>query len=477
MYALRALLFPAIILALALAGINAAAQTDVAPELRDRPPVAAPTSKINVGAIPVVLSESQEADNFAAGLMRGLMVGTRVKGIALIAVKEDHVIVQRVAGTITPDRRIPLGSLSQVFDAVGAVQQIERGRLMSDADIAMALGESGSRGVTLSQVLAFQAGDPSVVRQVLEKASGQSIDDYAAKEILQPLGMRASRMQNGEVETTLADMSHLAIALVHDGAFENGRILQQASIEQMEQLRFVPNSALPATAYGFTEMRRGGWRGLQHDGIASGFDSRLVVVPEAKTAYFIIVEGNAGPEFWRALDNGWFDQLFPPRNSQAQAPSGAVPPPGPAEANHVAGLYQPVRDVAGSVAPLKRGGVLRVRALSEGTLVLTGDEDATLAPKPGGYWESADRNIAAVQRDGNLVLSTGAYAPLAVYKRAEFYALLALLAAFATGGLIWREARSKSVQLFLSDPVLGAASVSIGLVLVSLFVWLLSPAV
>jgi hypothetical protein len=331
--------------------------------------------------------------------------------------------------------------------------------------------------MTLAQVLAFQAGDPSLVRQALEKASGGSADDYIAKQIFQPLGMRASRMQNGETETTLADMSHLATALVHDGAFENGQILQQASVARMEESRYAPHPVLPGAAFGFTEMLRNGWRGLQHDGIARGFESRLVVVPETKTAYFIIVEGKAGAEFWRALDNGFFDKLFPPRNSPAQAASGAAPPPEPAEANHVAGFYQPLRDVAGSVAPLKLGGVLRVRALSEGSLALTGDEDATLAPKPGGYWESGDRSIVAVARDGQLMLSTGSYAPLALYKRPEFYALLGLLAAFATGGLIWREGRNKSVVPYLSDPVLGAATISIGFVLLSIFVWLFSPVV
>jgi CubicO group peptidase (beta-lactamase class C family) len=476
-YAFRAFLFPAMILGLALAGIEAAAQTDIAPELRDRPPVAAPTSKIEVGAISVVLSGSQEADNFASGVMSGLMVGTRVKGIALVAVQEDHVIVQRAVGTLTPNTQIPIGSLSRVFAAIGAVQQIERGRLMPDSDIAMALGESGTRGMTLSQVLSFQAGDPSLVRQLVEKASGMSMDEYTAKEILQPLGMRVSRMQNGEVETTLVDMSHLAIALVHDGAFETGRILQQPSVERMQEIRYAPHPALPGVAYGFTEMRRNGWSGLQHDGTGPRFESRLVVVPEAKIAYFIAVEGQAGAEFWRTLDNGFFDKLFPPRNSPAQAPPGAAPPPGPAEASRVAGLYEPVRDVLGSIAPLKRGAVLRVRALSEGSLALTGDEKATLAPRPGGYWESGDRNVAAMARDGKLILSGGAYGPLAFYKRPEFYALLALLAAFAAGGLIWRQRRSKSVPPYFSDPVLGAAGISAAFVLLSIFVWLFSPAV
>jgi hypothetical protein len=271
------------------------------------------------------------------------------------------------------------------------------------------------------------------------------------------------------------DMSHLAIALVHDGAFENGRILEAASVEAMEANHYAPHPAVGGAAFGFTEMRRSGWRALQHDGVAPNFESRLVVVPEAKSAYFIVVEGKAEPEFWQTLDNGFFDQLFPPR-MPAQAASTA-PAPSPADANRVAGLYEPVRDVMGSVAPLKHAGALRVKTLSEGTLVLTGDEQATLAPKPGGYWESADGALAAVASDGKLLLSSGAYGFRPVYKRPELYSVLALLAALTTGGLIWWQWRSKIVWPLPKNPVLGAAATSVVLILVSIFVWLFSPAV
>jgi hypothetical protein len=118
-----------------------------------------------------------------------------------------------------------------------------------------------------------------------------------------------------------------------------------------------------------------------------------------------------------------------------------------------------------------------VRALPEGTLALTGDVDAALAPKPGAYWANDDGNIVAVARDGKLILSTGAYGPLAIYNRPELYAWLALLAALATGGLIWHQRRRQSIGAFLSDPVLGAASASIAFILLSIFVWLFSPAV
>jgi hypothetical protein len=73
---------------------------------------------------------------------------------------------------------------------------------------------------------------------------------------------------------------------------------------------------LPGAAYGFTELRRNGWRGLQHDGAERDFETRLVLVPEAKSAYFIVVEGKPGAEFWHSLDEGFFDRLFPPRNAR-----------------------------------------------------------------------------------------------------------------------------------------------------------------
>jgi len=243
----------------------------------------------------------------------------------------------------------------------------------------------------------------------------------------------------------------------------------------MEANHYAPHPAVGGAAYGFTEMRRSGWRALQHDGVASNFESRLVIVPETKSAYFIVVDGKAGPAFWQALDNGFFDKLFPPRMPAQDA--STAPAPGPADANRVAGLYEPVRDVMGSVAPLKHAGALRVKALSEGTLVLTGDEQATLAPKPGGYWESADGGVAAVASDGKLLLSSGAYGFRPIYKRPELYGVLALLAALTTAGLIWWQRRSKIVWPPLKNPVLGAAGASAVLILVSVIVWLFSPAV
>jgi hypothetical protein len=121
------------------------------------------------------------------------------------------------------------------------------------------------------------------------------------------------------------------------------------------------------------------------------------------------------------------------------------------------------------------GRRLYVRAGPGAALILTGAQNATLAAKPGGYWTSADGNLIAVAVNGELMLSSGTYSPLALYKRPESYAGLALLVAFAAAGFAGYERRRRPGTRFPSDPVLGLAGASVLFVLVSAFVWLLSP--
>jgi hypothetical protein len=170
-----------------------------------------------------------------------------------------------------------------------------------------------------------------------------------------------------------------------------------------------------------------------------------------------------------------FDELFPPRKPAQTA--GAQPPPGPRQAGLLAGIYEPVRDARTQPTALKLGRRLFVRATTDGSLVVSGAENDTLHPKPDGYWDNGNGNLRAIPRGGEIVLSTGVYAPLASYKRTEFYALLALLAALATAGYLVYEKRKSPKGPFPSDIVLAAASVCVLFLLVSGLVWLFSPAV
>jgi hypothetical protein len=389
--------------------------------------------------------------------------------------QEDHVMVQRSLGAAGPDTRFAADGLSELFDAIAAMQSIERGKLMINADIGTILGEATPRAISVQQILTHEAGDSVLLEQGIEKISGMKIDEYIAKEIAGPLGMKATARRDGRLETTITDLSHLIVALANGGAFENGRILQPESVAAMQNTHAAVHPALPGWAYGFAELRRNGWRGLQLDGRAGEFSWRLVVVPEAKLGYVLIARGRTDAPFWRALDDGLFDKALPPRAAADAAPS-TIPIPDSAVANAVAGDYEPAQGEAFSLAVLKRGDRLSVRASNDGTLILSGAENAALTPRPGGYWGTADGNLNAVSVDGRLLLSTGAYRPLALYKRAQVYAWLALLAAFGAPASFYYERRRHLVRVFPSDAVLAAASISVVLLFLSVFVWLFAPA-
>jgi hypothetical protein len=113
----------------ALGGEAGYAQGDIAPEFLNRPPRASPTSRIDVGAIPIVLSGSQEAEHFASGLLQGLMVGNGLRGIGLIVVTNERIMVQLGFGTMTPDTRFPTGAMSGLDAEQAETSLNEMGRL------------------------------------------------------------------------------------------------------------------------------------------------------------------------------------------------------------------------------------------------------------------------------------------------------------------------------------------------------------
>jgi hypothetical protein len=280
--------------------------------------------------------------------------------------------------------------------------------------------------------------------------------------------------------TTAADMGHLLIALAHGGGYENTRILMPETLAAMERTQSAPPPALQGVTMGFAEFRRKGWRVLVRDGKSEtpAVQSHLVWVPDAKLAYFVVVRDGARSAFWRALDGALFDKLF--------AAGGALPPPlaalpGPAPtaaaAEEVTGLYEMRRDARWALAPLTIGsGRLRVRARANGALLLSGAENGVLMPHAGGYWQADGDGPAAAFRDGRLFLSTGDYRSLPLWKRPIPYDAAAILLVLAGAGTAFFARRRKTAKPFPGDLVLAFSGAAVLFILVSLLVWLLSPA-
>ena len=442
---------------------TAFAQTDVSPDLKNRPPVAAPTSKVDVNPITVVRSLSEQIDDFGSGLIQGLMTGERVRGVAFVAVQENRVIVSKNFGCcIASDPRFTDGFTSDLFVSLAAMQLIERGKLSPEKD-------------RIGQMLTHEI-DSSPLRAAVEKASGQDLKTYLQQNILAPLEAESS----GErLEMIPRVMGRLMIALLNGGAFDGGQILQAPTVDLMEQPHFSIHSALPGWTYGFAEMRRNGWRALQHDGQwqdSPQAQARLVIVPEVKLGYFVIIDGRAGAQFWRTLDDALFDRILPPRGAAAPDPPQA-PPPDYRGASAIAGVYEASDESLSTIAALKiQGRRLNVAATNDGGIVLSGSESAVLAPRPGGYWGAANGNLNAVESAGRLVLSSGIFRPLRPWKRPELYASVAVLFAIGIGGALYDERRKKRSSNIPSDPVLALSAAAIGFLLLSVLVWLLVPA-
>jgi hypothetical protein len=431
----------------------------------NRPPIAAPVDRIAVGALPVLRSQSEGVEDVIAGLIPGLMSGHRgVEGVAFVAVNADHVSVRRDFGAARSEEPFDAGGLADIPIAIAVMQQIEKGALLPTQNAA---------GSTVERILTYQADvTPAALSDEISRIAGQPFSGYLAQRVFVPLKMNDSVLTGGGFVTSVSDTAQMMIALLNGGAVDGARILDAASVETLERTHVLPHPAAAGVTYGFSEMRRNGWRALQHDGIASGNEARIVLVPEARFGYFVLMRGRAGSSFWRTLDNTVFDRVFPARDAGLAVPPG-LPPPSADAARSAAGIYI----AQAGIAPLKtKGARLNVSARDDASLELSGAEDAVLSPREGGYWSTDKRSLTAVIRNGSLLLSSGAYNPLPPWLRWDMYLLPAFGVAFVVAGLFTFEHRGGRAVYVPGNLVLAGGALSGALGLTALLVWLIAPA-
>lgn len=413
----------------------------------DLPPIAAPTSRVEVGGIPLVRSKSEQAGDYISGLLRGLRTDERVQGIGVTVVEREHPELDSDTGSVSNATVFPTAGIGRLFQAVAILQLTEAGRLSSSQDTG-ALLEGRNSGLTLAQLM--PRGDDGLIRRVIEKASGMSQAEFLAGRIFKPLGMNATHAENGTLRTSLGDLARFAAVLMNQGTLDQATILTPASVQALEK----SSTEIPGWLFGSPELQRNGWHALQIEGAGDGFSARLVIAPDAGLAYAIAVRGPAGTRFWRALDEGVFDELLPARAGASQSSTGVRPQ----TADEIAGTYEPDRELRSLVFLKSQEGDLRIRAGSGGSLLLAGAENTTLLPRPGGGWAARDGSLSASLHGDELFLSSGAaYRPVPFYKRPVLYALLALAAALGVIGatlfgsiplpLAWFDSRPRDLSL------------------------------
>lgn len=212
----------------------------------------------------------------------------------------------------------------------------------------------------------------SVAGYIVQRTAGKPFEQYVAENIFSPLGMAHTTfvqplpedlkplMSNGyelasksaqpyefveafpagSVATTAKDMTSFMIAHLQNGQFENAQILKPETAKLMHSRAFSPDSRLNAMALGFYEETRNGHRIIGHGGDTVFFHSELHLIPDSNVGMFVSYnsagKGEVSPR--TILFDKFLDRYFP-----YTPPAGEKPVNPAADAQTVAGLYQPSR--------------------------------------------------------------------------------------------------------------------------------------
>lgn len=174
--------------------------------------------------------------------------------------------------------------------------------------------------------------------------AGRPFEQVMAENILQPLGMTDSSFDQhlseeamarlatgyefdddhfvpvpffyiryapeGGLRTTASDMSRFMLALLNDGANENGRILDEATTAMMFTPQFRPQPNMAGISYGLFEHLENDHQLFLRDGDGVGSRSRMVLFPDEGLGFFISY--NSGSNALRLdLVSAILDRYYP----------------------------------------------------------------------------------------------------------------------------------------------------------------------
>lgn len=119
----------------------------------------------------------------------------------------------------------------------------------------------------------------------------------------------------GGLKTTADDMTKFMIAHLNNGTYENTRILNKDTVEDMHKKHFSFNENTLGVCYGFSEEYTNGARIIYHRGDDYGFHSMLCLIPDSNIGFFISTNGEAGINMCVSIK----DQFIAKYCSQANA--------------------------------------------------------------------------------------------------------------------------------------------------------------
>lgn len=207
--------------------------------------------------------------------------------------------------------------------------------------------------------------------RIVELVAQQPFDEYVEQRIFKPLGMESSTFREplpahlapfmaaghrndgssiepqafeynsglgpaGSFSTTVADMAQFMIAQLDGGQGRDGRILEDTSVQRMQQRVYAPHRHVNGATLGFYETYLNGRRTVGHGGLTLYFRSEMMLLPEARFGVFVMYNTMPGPDMPGAVMQCLMDAYFP-----AERPDFMPPADFPARARRYIGSYAP----------------------------------------------------------------------------------------------------------------------------------------
>lgn len=266
------------------------------------------------------------------------------------------------------------------------------------------------------QIAAYSNYSAALAGYLIERTSGMPYEEYILENIFRRLEMdnstlyqplppghaknlskgyirEAGRYREGRFEyvqaspagalsSTAYDMANFMIAHLQEGRYQDVRILQESTAQEMHSRQFAHHPEMGGMTYGWMEMDSYGQRVIWHGGNTVFFHTILILLPDHNTGLYASYNSVGGAEASILLMNAFMEKYFslvrPPVSEQFSAD--------PLE--RFTGSYIPSRHNVTSIAKfLLLAGPVSVSQTPEGMLRIGG-----LGFEPT-YWMPAGENI------------------------------------------------------------------------------------
>lgn len=448
---------------------------------------------------------SADLETFLDGLVPNQLERSDIAGAVISVVKDGKVLFQKgygyadVAAKKPPSADSTLfrpGSISKLFIWTSVMQMVEQGKLDLDKDVNQYLDFKVPAGITMRHIMTHSTGFEETVRElfvpsakelgtlrdylvngvpqqifpagkvpaysnyatalagyIVQRLSGEQIEQYVDRHIFKPLGMERTTFVQplpdamqplmsvgyqvasgkakgfefvkaypaGSVSTTAADMTRFMIAHLNDGKFGDVEILKPETARLMHTRQASPYPAANAMALGFYETSRNGHRMIAHGGDTGWFHSNLELILDSNVGFFISQNsaGNGGGDVRGLVGRKFMDRYFPGKPLKQEEQKTAKE-----HAAEVAGYYLSSRRVEhGFPAVMGVAGQLHIISKGDGSLSALRDTNGQpkkfIEVEPFVFRDvnSEDRLIFRRDDAGNLEMNIGY--PFMVFQKAS----------------------------------------------------------